>query len=125
LIEELRLQHARQLRLCQVENGYVLGDGDGRSPLSLNKLSERVRTIATKAGIAGDVHLHSLRHAFGSYLIANGVDVVSVSEMLGHSKVTTTLNVYAHSNEEGYRKALAALPTFSRSPVGTLTKTAR
>ena len=55
-----------------------------------------------------------MRHAFGSFLIANGVDVVSVSEMMGHSKVTTTLNVYAQSNEEAHRKALAVLPTFSR-----------
>ena len=114
LIEELRAQRDRQAAWgTDVADGYVLGDGDGRDPLHPNKMSERFRTIAEKVGLEG-VHLHSMRHAFGSFLIANGVDVVSVSEMMGHSKVTTTLNVYAQSNEEAHRKALAVLPTFSR-----------
>ena len=114
LIEELRAQQARQEAWgTAVTDGYVLGDGDGRSPLDPDKMTERFRFIAKKAGV-GDVHLHLLRHAFGSYLILNGVDVVSVSEMLGHSKVTTTLDIYAKSNEEAHRKALASLPTFAR-----------
>ena len=52
--------------------GYVLGDGDGRSPLDPDKMTERFRFIAKKAG-TGNVHLHSMRHAFGSYLILRGV----------------------------------------------------
>jgi site-specific recombinase XerD len=46
-------------------------------------------------------------------MIKNGTDVVTVSEMLGHSNVTTTLNIYAHSNEEAKRQALVGLPTFA------------
>ena len=115
LIDELRSQHARQAGWgTNVQDGYVLGDGDGRSPLDPDKMTERFRFIAKKAG-TGNVHLHSMRHAFGSYLILRGVDIVSVSEMLGHSKVTTTLDVYAKSNQEAYRKAVASLPTFTRA----------
>lgn len=40
--------------------------------------------------------LHALRHSFGSYLILHGTDVKTVSELLGHSDVSTTLNIYIH-----------------------------
>lgn len=40
--------------------------------------------------------IHDLRHAHASYLLGNGVDVVSVSRRLGHRRVSTTLDFYAH-----------------------------
>jgi len=114
LLDELRAQKARQEAWGTFKgDAYVLGDGDGREPLAPDKMSVRFRFIANKAKVS-KVHLHSMRHAFGSYLIANGVNVVAVSEMMGHARVTTTVDVYAHSNEEAYRKAVAVLPSFSR-----------
>lgn len=43
-----------------------------------------------------DVRLHDLRHWHASTLIANGMSVVAVSQRLGHSKVSTTSDIYAH-----------------------------
>lgn len=42
------------------------------------------------------VTLHALRHTHVSQLIASGLDVVTVSRRIGHSKSSVTLNVYAH-----------------------------
>ena len=42
------------------------------------------------------VTLHALRHTHVSQLIASGLDVVTVSRRIGHSKPSVTLNVYAH-----------------------------
>jgi site-specific recombinase XerC len=42
------------------------------------------------------LRFHDLRHAFGSLLIARGVNVAFASRQLGHASVSTTLNLYTH-----------------------------
>lgn len=51
-------------------------------------------------------NLHALRHTFGSILIRKGVDIKVVSELLGHSKVQTTYNIYIHVLQEQKVKAI-------------------
>ena len=110
----LKEQQSRQAGVTGlvIPGKYILGDNNGWNWVKPDKLTERIRTIARKAGVEV-MHLHLLRHAFASFMIKNGTDVVTVSEMLGHSNVTTTLNIYAHSNEEAKRQALVGLPTFA------------
>ena len=48
-----------------------------------------------------------MRHSFASLAITNGADVASVSEVLGHAQISTTLNMYTHANEESKRRAAA------------------
>jgi len=43
------------------------------------------------------VTLHSLRHTNATMMIAEGVDVCTVSRRLGHANTSTTLNIYAHA----------------------------
>lgn len=43
------------------------------------------------------VTLHSLRHSNATLMIAEGVDICTVSQRLGHADTSTTLNVYAHA----------------------------
>ena len=62
------------------------------TPRSIQRI---VKYYAIKAGIVKDVHPHTLRHSFATDLIANGADIRSVQEMLGHSSVTTT-QIYTH-----------------------------
>lgn len=59
-----------------------------------------------------DVSYHSLRHGFATNCIAIGVDIKSLSEMLGHSSVEITLKLYVHSSMERkaeYMRAISAL----------------
>ena len=44
-----------------------------------------------------DFHFHMLRHAFATRCIDMGFDVKSLSEILGHSNVQITMNLYVHS----------------------------
>ncbi len=53
-----------------------------------------------------DVNFHVLRHSFATRCIECGVDVKSLSEILGHSNVSITLNTYVHSSIEMKRKQL-------------------
>lgn len=55
------------------------------------------------------IHPHALRHTMATLSIANGADIVSVSEKLGHAEPSITLNVYSHANEEAQRRANEAL----------------
>ncbi len=40
---------------------------------------------------------HNLRHSLATWLVSEGVDVKTVSSMLRHSSVRTTLNIYSHA----------------------------
>ena len=52
------------------------------------------------------VHFHSLRHVFATRCLQSGMDVKTLSEILGHSRIETTLNLYVHSSFEQKIKAL-------------------
>ena len=43
-----------------------------------------------------NVHNHSLRHTYASYLIFKGIDLISISKLLGHENLNITLKTYAH-----------------------------
>ena len=43
-----------------------------------------------------DINIHGLRHTCASLMIANKVDIRTVSKRLGHAQVSTTGNIYAH-----------------------------
>ena len=43
-----------------------------------------------------DLRIHDLRHSHASFLINNGVDILLISQRLGHSNIAMTLNVYSH-----------------------------
>jgi len=49
--------------------------------------------------------VHSLRHTTASLLIANGTDVTTVASLLGHSQVSTTLDIYSHAFDSNRKKA--------------------
>ena len=45
-------------------------------------------------------HFHTLRHTYTTNLLSNGAQPKDVQELLGHSDVSTTMNVYAHSTRK-------------------------
>ena len=48
-------------------------------------------------GLPKGASLHTLRHSHGSVLLADGVDLATVSERLGHSSVRVTADIYSHA----------------------------
>ena len=52
-----------------------------------------------------EVTFHALRHTHASQLIAQGVDIVTISKRLGHAKPSVTLAIYAHMFTSDDRKA--------------------
>ncbi len=58
-------------------------------------LNKRLKTLVGRS-----VHIHSLRHTYVSYLLANGVEVLTISKLIGHKDPTITLNTYSHLLKE-------------------------
>lgn len=55
------------------------------------------------------VKYHALRHTFATRAVENGVDVATVSGLLGHADVTTTTHYYVHPRDEAMRRAMSAV----------------
>ena len=62
--------------------------------------------------------VHALRHTFATRAIESGMDVRTLSEILGHSNITLTLQLYAHSTSETKRKAMESLEIFLEKSLG-------
>ena len=71
---------------------------NGREPdgrYSTRGLGWVMRESIKKTRIQKDVNLHSLRHAYATHLLEDGVNIVTLKELLGHSDISTTM-VYLH-----------------------------
>ena len=77
-------------------------------PMEPRVVQYRFAKILKKAGLPS-VHFHSLRHVFASDCIRLGIDMKSLSEILGHSRIETTMNLYVHSSLERKREFLNRL----------------
>ena len=66
---------------------------DGR--YSVRGLSWVMRENLKKTSITKDVNLHSLRHAYATHLLEQGLNIVTLKELLGHADITTTMT-YLH-----------------------------
>jgi integrase len=75
----------------------------------------RARCRAAKVPVR---RLYDLRHSVGSALIASGADAKTVSEILGHRNVLTTLAHYVHPRPEDHRAAVAKLPWAASAGAG-------
>ena len=65
--------------------------------------------ILKKHGLPQDLNVHSLRHTAVSLMIAGGADVATVSGLLGHSPVSTTLDIYTPAFDDKKKAASAVL----------------
>lgn len=89
-------------------SGYVIQQKNG-------KFTEpRLMQLKFSKKIAGcvidDTHFHTLRHTFATRCIESGMDIKTLSEILGHTDVKTTLNRYVHSSFDLKQSSIDKLP---------------
>ena len=91
--DEFRRQYGPDYRS---DLDLIFANPDG-SPLMPNSVSSTVARLCRSLGLPKGASLHVLRHSHASLLLADGVDLATVSARLGHSSVRTTADIYSHA----------------------------
>ncbi len=89
-------------------HGYVLSNKNTGSFTSPRTFEYQYKKILKEAHLE-PINYHALRHTFATRCIECGVDIKSLSEILGHANVSITLNTYVHSSIELKRLQLEKL----------------
>lgn len=85
------------LKLYQREPERYLISGQKSEWAEVRTVQYRFNSILKKCGVK-PFRFHLLRHAFASRCVGQGCDIKSLSEVLGHSSVQITMNIYVHSS---------------------------
>ncbi|MCC8162226.1 MAG: site-specific integrase [Lachnospiraceae bacterium] len=93
------------------ENYVVTGSAKYMEP---RVCRERYKRLLRRAGVPGHTY-HSLRHTFATRCVENGVDMKSLSEIMGHSDVKITMQRYVHPSMDAKREQIDKLPCFDVS----------
>ncbi len=102
-----------ELKKYSRTNGYILRDNGDFT--DTRNVARRFKILLKDAKIAS-MKFHSLRHTFATRALELGFDPKTLSEILGHSSVTITLNLYAHSLPEHKRMEMEKFDALFNSP---------
>ena len=88
------------------DDDYVFRTDDGK-PFNHNMMTKPVKRIITNSkSVNKDYTLHALRRGYGSILLSKGVNIAVISKLLGHSKISTTLNIYTKAFDKDVEAAV-------------------
>ena len=127
VLEMLRAhRHAQNERrvflgLGRDDDRWVFDRGDGM-PVDIGAFSLKFARLATKIKI--QVRFQDLRHGFATHALGSGVDLKTVSTLLGHSTISTTANVYVHPLETLQRDAAIKIDSLLGDKVASALSTA-
>jgi integrase len=104
------LEEWRKTTPYRADTDWVFASGKkkGKVPYSADSvLKWTVKAAAKRAKVSKRLGWHSLRHSYSTLLRANGTDVKVQSELLRHSNIQTTLNIYTQAMSNQKREANA------------------
>ena len=96
-VEVLKQQRAK------TKDEFVFPSPSG-GPISPDSVNNMLKRVLERAGIP-KVRFHDLRHTFATVALQNGVDIKTVSGMLGHFSAGFTLDTYAHVTTAAQKEA--------------------
>ncbi len=89
-------------------NGRAGGDFDSR--YSQKGVQWAVQQAAKRAGVLKSVCVHTLRHSFATHLLEDGMDIITLKDLLGHENIETTM-LYLHIAQNDRLKPFSPLDT--------------
>lgn len=82
------------------DSWYIFG---GLIPLSRTTIGRKRDEYCKKAQVKR-IRIHDFRHSHATLLVSNGLPITAISERLGHSETSMTLNIYSHAVPEDEKK---------------------
>lgn len=90
-------------KIAQIEfNDYIFLNKNGR-PIANDNYDSSLKVACKHAGIK-QISMHTLRHTFATRCIESGMKPNTLKKILGHSNISTTMDLYAHVTEDEKEK---------------------
>lgn len=84
-------------------------------PIEPSTINRSLAVLAKRSNLR-DLHPHALRHSCATFLKAMGVDLLVIRDILGHSQVSVTANVYTHVLAPELREAIRRMDVLMGAP---------
>lgn len=113
----LGLHLARGLQkylLLEKPNHWLFNGKDANEGLSQKGVQWVIRENAQKCKFLKQVTVHTLRHTYATHLLEDGMDIVTIKELLGHAHIATTM-IYLHVAKPGRKPPFSPMDTLYKS----------
>ena len=108
LKEYISIENQQEWLFNGKPDGRAGGDFDSR--YSNRGIQWAIKQAAKQAKIIKRTSVHTLRHTFATHLLEDGLDIISIKDLLGHSRIETTL-IYLHVAQYDRIKSYSPLDT--------------
>ena len=103
-------QAAEQLRAAnQWQNSGLVFTTEFGTPVEPRNILRTVEIADAKAGVVEGVGVHTLRHSAAVAWLEAGVHIKAVADLLGHSSIAVTGDIYGHTSDDTARAAVDGL----------------
>ena len=106
LFNDLLLLKSHYINLYNEERNYFIFGG--LKPLSPTTIDRYKKKACLKSNLR-EITQHQFRHSHATLLLNNGIVINEVSRRLGHSKVSTTLDIYTHTDLLQEKRVISTL----------------
>lgn len=100
---------------AECPNKWLFNGKDHHEAFSQKGVQWVVREAAKKTEIQKHVTVHTLRHTYATHLLEDGLDIVSIKELLGHAHIQTTM-IYLHVAQPGRQDPFSPLDKLYQKP---------
>ena len=92
----------------ETEHPFLFVSEDGKQ-LHVNSINRKVRFASERAGLKRNINVHAIRRFFGNKLYREGVDLLTISKMMGHHSLEITVKNYVREDSSKWKDAIDKL----------------